>query len=56
MMTTFVNVQNSIFDCGLFASVRALFFCVIGRIIRIKIESIRASTPPSLFGMERRMA
>lgn len=27
-----------------------------GRRIRIKMERIRASTPPSLFGMERRIA
>lgn len=35
---------------------RCLEVCRIGTSIRIKIENRRARTPPSLFGIERRMA
>lgn len=56
MITTFAKLQNAIFDMGLGDSVRARFFCVIGKIIRIRIDTMRATTPPSLLGIERRMA
>lgn len=56
MITTFVNAQKIIFEMGLVASVRALFFWVIGKIIKIKMDSISAITPPSLFGIDRKIA
>lgn len=35
---------------------RCLAVCRSGIIINTRIEQIRASTPPSLLGMDRRMA
>jgi hypothetical protein len=56
MITIFAKIQKIALDVGFVARVRALFFCVIGRIIRIRIDSIRATTPPNLLGIERRIA
>lgn len=35
---------------------RCLDVCNSGIIVRIRIEKIRASTPPSLLGIDRRIA
>lgn len=50
------SVQNKIWVIGRNVALRCLDVCSRGTNIRIRIENKRARTPPSLFGMERRMA
>lgn len=51
-----ISSQNSSWDSGRYARVRCFERCIIGTIKRIRIEKSRAKTPPSLFGIERRIA
>lgn len=51
-----IRVQNNSCDGGRKAFPRCFEVCNIGTTISTKIEKRRASTPPSLFGIERRMA
>lgn len=48
--------QKSSWDNGRYARVRCFERCVIGVIKRIRIEKSKAKTPPSLLGIERRIA
>lgn len=50
------NIQNRIWFSGKNANPRRSLGCVNGRENRIKIAENIAITPPSLFGMDRRMA
>lgn len=51
-----VNTQNMIWVIG--RNVMLCWFdrCVVGMAIRTRMESTRASTPPSLLGIDRRIA
>lgn len=51
-----INSQNRLCEIGRNALPRCLDRCRIGTIIRIRIENSRARTPPSLLGIERRIA
>ena len=50
------RVQNRIWDRGRKVIERSLDVCSSGMRKRTRTEAARASTPPSLFGMDRRMA
>ena len=50
------SVQNRNWGTGRNAIPRCLEVCKIGTTINTKMENKRASTPPSLFGIDRRMA
>ena len=56
-ITTFVmRAQNKSWERGRKLSPRSLDVCRRGVVIRIRMDARRAMTPPSLLGMERRMA
>lgn len=50
------RVQNSIWERGRNVIARCLDLCRRGDRNRTSTEAARANTPPSLFGIERRMA
>lgn len=50
------SIQNKHWLSGLNIMLRCLDVCGIGIRTRIRIEATRASTPPSLLGIERRIA
>lgn len=50
-----IKIQNIICEVGRKAIVRCFDKWVVGRIARIVIEAIKASVPPSLLGIDRRM-
>jgi len=50
-----VRLQNAHFDGGV-NLVDKIFFCFNGKIARIKIDATKAITPPSLLGMDRKIA
>lgn len=56
MMTSATKVQNR--NCVIGRNVRPRCFevCRMGTTISTKMENRRASTPPNLLGIERRMA
>ena len=54
--TSATNVQKRSWVIGRKVSPRCLDVCRIGTSIRTRIENRRANTPPSLLGMERRIA
>lgn len=56
MSASATNNQNVSWDSGRYAMVRCFDRWRIGRKNKIKIDAINASTPPSLFGIERRIA
>lgn len=56
MMTSATRVQNRNCVMGRKVIPRCLEVCKIGTTIRTRIENRRASTPPSLFGIDRRIA
>lgn len=51
-----VKIQNRYWLRGRNTILRCLAVCSMGMIARIRIENIRASTPPSLLGMDRKIA
>lgn len=51
-----VRIQNRVWEIGRNIRLRCLDVCRRGIIRRIKIDASRASTPPSLLGIDRRMA
>lgn len=51
-----IRIQNKIWVKGRNVSARCLEVCRRGTSIRTRIEKSRARTPPSLLGIERRMA
>lgn len=51
-----MNVQNKHWLIGRNIMLRCLDVCRSGRATRIRIDITKASTPPSLLGIERRMA
>jgi hypothetical protein len=55
MINAILNLQNFNLRIGLNLAER-LVFCFKGRIAIIRMDITRASTPPSLLGIERRMA
>jgi len=55
-MTSATRAQNRNCVTGRNVSPRCLDVCRIGTTISTRMENSRASTPPSLFGMDRRMA
>lgn len=56
MRTFATRVQNRIWDRGRKVIDRSFDVCSSGVRNRTRMEAARASTPPSLFGMDRRMA
>ena len=56
MTTSAIRVQNRNCDSGRNVRLRCLEVCKKGTTIRIKIEARRARTPPSLLGIDRRIA
>lgn len=56
MATSAIRVQNRSWVMGRKVSARHLEECRMGTSIRIRMEAKSARTPPSLLGMERRMA
>lgn len=56
MTTSAMRVQNRSCERGRNVSPRCFDVWRMGTTMRIRIEARRASTPPSLFGIERRMA
>ena len=54
--TSAANVQNKNCVSGRKVSPRCFDVCKMGTTMSTRIEKRRASTPPSLFGIERRMA
>lgn len=54
--TSATRVQKINWEIGRNVRPRCLEVCRNGTTINTKIEASRASTPPSLFGMERKMA
>lgn len=50
------KIQNKHWLIGRNIRLRWADVCSIGKRIRIRIDRIRASTPPSLFGIERKIA
>lgn len=56
MKTSAIRVQKRIWVMGRNVNPRCLDVCRMGTTIRTRIEARRARTPPSLFGMDRRMA
>ncbi|KAF7644616.1 hypothetical protein LDENG_00218990 [Lucifuga dentata] len=56
-MTMFaMKTQNRNWEMGRKVRLRCLDVCNIGMSINTRIEASRAKTPPSLLGIERRMA
>lgn len=51
-----VRVQKRVCDRGRNVLPRCFEVCSMGTTIRIKIDMSRAKTPPSLLGIDRRMA
>lgn len=51
-----IKSQNSVCVIGRRDRLRCLEVCRVGIIIRIKIDASRAITPPSLFGIDRKIA
>lgn len=51
-----VRIQNRVWEIGRNIRLRCLDVWRRGMIRRIKMEAKRASTPPSLLGIDRRMA
>ena len=51
-----VRIQNTHWLTGRNIMLRCLESCRSGNKARIRIENTRANTPPSLLGMDRRMA
>ena len=56
IITSATSVQNRNCVSGRKVSPRCLEVCRIGTSIKTRIEKRRASTPPSLLGIDRRMA
>jgi len=56
IITSAIRAQKKNWDAGRYAKPRCFEIWRIGTNIRIIIEANRAITPPSLFGMDRRMA
>lgn len=56
IMTSATRVQNRNCVIGRKVKLRCLEVCRMGTTIRTKIENSRAKTPPSLLGIDRRMA
>lgn len=54
--TSATRVQKITWEKGRKVRLRCLDVWRMGTNIRIRIEASRARTPPSLFGMDRRMA
>lgn len=54
--TSAMRVQNKNWETGRNVSVRCFEVCRNGTTIRTRMDARRARTPPSLFGMERRIA
>ena len=54
--TSATKAQNSTWERGRKVSPRCIDVCRIGTTINTKIEERRASTPPSLLGIDRKMA
>lgn len=50
------NNQNNVWVIGRNVSVRCFDVCSRGKINNTKMESSRASTPPNLLGIDRRIA
>ena len=50
-----MKIQNIVCEVGRKAIVRCFDRWVVGRAARIMIEAIRASVPPNLFGIDRRI-
>lgn len=50
------KIQNTHWLSGRNIMLRCLDMCRMGNNIRMRIERTRANTPPSLLGMDRRMA
>lgn len=55
-MTIMINDQKAIFLAGLNLLLLKKILLENGRMARIAIEKTRASTPPNLFGIDRRIA
>jgi len=55
IMNELKNIQMFILYSGFIFAV-FLYFFMIGKIMIIKMDISRATTPPSLFGIDRRMA
>lgn len=56
MRTSAIRVQNRNCVSGRKVRLRCLDVCRNGTSIRIRIEARRAKTPPSLLGMDRKIA
>lgn len=56
MATSAIRVQNRNWETGRNVRVRCFEVCRKGTTISTRMEARRASTPPSLFGMDRRIA
>jgi len=54
--TSATRVQNRSWERGRNVKVRCFDVCRKGTTMRMRMEARRASTPPNLFGIERRMA
>ena len=50
------RTQNNSCEAGRNVSPRCLEVCMIGTTIRTRIDERRANTPPSLFGIDRKIA
>lgn len=50
------RIQNSVCEIGRNINPRCFEVCNIGMMARMRMDMIRASTPPSLLGIERRIA
>lgn len=50
------RVQNRVWVIGRNVMLCCLDMCIMGMIIRMRIESIRAKTPPNLLGIDRKIA
>lgn len=56
IITSATRVQNKNCETGRNVSPRCFDVCRNGTTMRMRIEARRANTPPSLFGIDRRMA
>lgn len=56
MATSAISVQNRSCVKGRKVRLRCFDVCKRGTIMRMRIEASRARTPPSLFGIDRRIA
>lgn len=50
------RIQNSVCEIGRNISPRCFEVCSVGIRARIRMDIIRANTPPSLLGIERKIA